>query len=311
MPMPTLPMLLLLHWPPLPSFSLGELQSETEFCNSHDGRAGEHQRTCSGDIIPYTRYSVSPEGCLWLNLALPCSEWSRQQSTSTKWSLFLGHGKMYPSDFSEQVYLTSHFSQLLEKIEMQKEIPLRRERQANTMELTQYGSGKILFRLELVKARSLRKASVLIAQQYHKVDLGRTARCLGLLKRHFFLLSLSLRHCLSFTHTQVRSVTEYFLHIRISASKKSLKWCFMKLSLSVPPERQEIGVLVISQLTCSLFTSVRGMHSLRLEMWISSWKGELPWWIGQLPQWYINLNLPTHLCRVNRIFRIYFWDWVS
>lgn len=111
------------------------------------------------------------------------------------------NGKMYPSDFSEQVYLTSHFSQLLEKIEMQKEIPFRRERQANTMELTQYGSGKILFRLELVRARSLREAAVLIAQQYHKVDLGRRARCLGLLKRHFFLLSLSLRHCLSFTHT--------------------------------------------------------------------------------------------------------------
>lgn len=154
----------------------------------HNGRAGEHQRTRSGDIIPYTGYSDSPEKCLWLNFALSCSQWSRQWSTNTKLSLFFERGKMHPPDFSEQMYLASHFSQLLETSEMQKETHLRRERQAKTMELTQYGSGKILFRLELVKARSLREAVVLTARQYHKVGLGRRVQSLGFLRRHFFFL---------------------------------------------------------------------------------------------------------------------------
>lgn len=117
-----------------------------------------------------------------------CSQWSRQWSTNTKLSLFLERGKMHPPDFSEQMYLASHFSQLLETSEMQKETHLRRERQAKTMELTQYGSGKILFRLELVKARSLREAVVLTARQYHKVDLGRRVQSLGFLRRHLFFL---------------------------------------------------------------------------------------------------------------------------
>lgn len=65
-----------------------------------------------------------------------------------------------------------------------------------------YGSENSPFSSELVEARLLREAVILIAQQYHMVDLERIARNLNLLRRDFFFLCLLLlRHCMNFTNT--------------------------------------------------------------------------------------------------------------